>query len=313
MILCLGPTPALQRVMVFPRMTVDAVNRATTTIDGVAGKSINVAKISTLLGGSALATGFVGGESGQRVLAELNARGIAHQFVPVPPATRQCITIVDQSAGTHTELVEESRPVPGICYDQLLAIVAGRLPECRALVMSGTLTPGGPADFYRRCIELANACGRGGLLTILDAQRDALLAALPLRPGLVKPNRAELAAALGMDLPDEPAVRQGMRLLHERGAQRVVVTAGKGPTLAFDGKHWWRLIPPAVQALSPIGSGDSATAAIVLHLLAGDDLGEACRHGSAAGAANALTWMSGDLDPAEVIRLLPLVGAADAG
>ena len=61
MILCLGTTPAVQRVMVFRKLTLEAVNRAAATYDGAAGKSINVAKVLQTLGDEPLATGFLGG------------------------------------------------------------------------------------------------------------------------------------------------------------------------------------------------------------------------------------------------------------
>jgi hypothetical protein len=50
LILCLGTTPAAQRVMVFHRLELDAVNRACRTLDGVAGKSINVVKVLHAVG-----------------------------------------------------------------------------------------------------------------------------------------------------------------------------------------------------------------------------------------------------------------------
>ena len=62
-ILCIGTTPAAQRVMIFRKLTPDAVNRAATTLDGVAGKSINVAKILKALGAHPVATGFLGGRT----------------------------------------------------------------------------------------------------------------------------------------------------------------------------------------------------------------------------------------------------------
>ena len=43
MILCVGTTPAAQRVMVFDRLIAGEVNRARITLDGFAGKSVNVA------------------------------------------------------------------------------------------------------------------------------------------------------------------------------------------------------------------------------------------------------------------------------
>jgi tagatose 6-phosphate kinase len=95
-----------------------------------------------------------------------------------------------------------------------------------------------------------------------------------------------------------------MRELCERGAQRVVVTAGKDPALAFDGNRFWRILAPSIDAVNPIGSGDAFTAALVWRLLRGDDLGEACRWAAAAGAANALTIMAGEVERGEVDRLV---------
>jgi tagatose 6-phosphate kinase len=98
-----------------------------------------------------------------------------------------------------------------------------------------------------------------------------------------------------------------MRSLHERGAQNVVVTAGKEPTIAFDGKSFWRIVGPDIRAVNPIGSGDAFTAGLAFRLVQGDDLGEACRWGSAAGAANALTLMAGEAEVKQIERLVRLV------
>jgi tagatose 6-phosphate kinase len=96
---------------------------------------------------------------------------------------------------------------------------------------------------------------------------------------------------------------QAMRELCERGAQLVVVSAGKEPVLAFDGKSFWRITVPRIKAVNTIGSGDAFTAGLVWRLVRGDDLGEACRWGSAAGAANALTPMPGEVNRTDVDRL----------
>jgi len=95
-----------------------------------------------------------------------------------------------------------------------------------------------------------------------------------------------------------------MHDLCQRGAQRVVVTAGAEPALAFESGKLWRIRSPLVAVCNPIGSGDAFTAGLVWRLLRGDDLGEACRWGSAAGAANALTPLAGQLEYQDVQRLV---------
>lgn len=292
MILCIGPTPAAQRVMRFRKVTRDAVNRAVSALDGAAGKSVNVAKVLKELGERPVATGFLGGDRGEQLRSLLEPWGIEHDFVSVGERTRQCITIIDESDWSVTELVEESRPVESTDYGKLMTIVQQRVNHCRAVIMSGSITPGGPTSFYLECVRAAH---EAGALSVVDAQGPVLLEALSGGPGLIKPNRTELAATAGRVLEDEAAVASAMRDLCERGAQRVVVTAGKEPTLAFDGKQFWRITPPRILAVNPIGSGDAFAAGLVWRLLRGDDFGEACRWGSAAGAANALTVMAGEV------------------
>lgn len=300
MILCIGTTPAAQRVMIFPKLALDVVNRAVTTLDGPAGKSVNVAKVLKTLGEQPVTTGFLGGDRGKYLQAALTEKDIESNFLTVLTSTRQSITVIDESAGTHTELVEESRPVKPADFNKLMAIIRRLASECRAMVMSGTIVSGGPATFYHDCTRLAEAAGT---LSVVDAHGTALLETLKAKPGLVKPNRTELAATIGRQLADEADAMQAMRELCKRGAQRVVITAGKEPVLAFDGKSFWRITVPRIKVVSTIGSGDAFTAGLVWRLVHGDDLGEACRWGSAAGTANALTPMPGEVKRVDVDRL----------
>jgi tagatose 6-phosphate kinase len=310
MILCIGTTPAAQRVMIFRKLTLDAVNRAAMTLDGVAGKSVNVAKVLQALGDHPVAAGFLGGERGEQLRLAMFARGIELDFVTVAAPTRQCVTVIDESSGTHTELVEESRPVTPMDFAKLMEVVRRRMPACRAVVMSGTIPPGGPPDLYLQCTRLAH---EAGALSVVDAQGTSLLEALKSKPGLVKPNRFELAATVGCELKNDAATMSAMRELGERGAQRVIVTAGKEPALAFDGRSFWRITAPRIVAVNPIGSGDAFTAGLVSRLVRGDDLGEACRWGSAAGTANALTAMAGEVYRHDVERLVGEVKVESIG
>lgn len=299
-ILCVGTTPALQRVMRFSSLKLDAVNRAVMTLDGVAGKSVNVAKVLRSLGSEVTATGLVGGTSGRLVVSTLEGMGVHCDFVDVAVPTRQCVTVLDDLSGSHTELVEESRVVAAADFEALWGRIRSRLPGSGAVVMSGTIAPGGAVDFYERLTRLA---GEMDVLSLVDAQGPPLLSALRARPGLVKPNRVELESTLQRPLAGERELLEGMRELSERGAARVVVTAGGGAILAWDGVRAWRIRPPVIKALNPIGSGDAFTAGLAWKLVAGDDLGEACRWGAASGSANAMTWMAGEVDAGVVKEL----------
>jgi tagatose 6-phosphate kinase len=273
-------------------------------VDGAAGKSVNVAKVLKALGEQPVAIGFLGGDRGEQVRALLEAQAIELEFLKVAVSTRQCTTLLDTSAGTHTELVEESQPVAAADYERLRGVIRRRVEGCQAVVMSGTITPGGPLDLYYQTTQIARDAGA---IPVVDAQGASLTEALKAGPGLVKPNRLELAATVGRELKDEADVKSGMQELCERGAQRVVVTAGKQPSLAFDGRSFWRIEAPRIKATNPIGSGDAFAAGLVWRLLRGEDLGEACRWASAAGAANALTILAGEVNRNDVERLVKQV------
>lgn len=300
MILCVGTTPAVQRVMVFEHLTLDAVNRAAVTMDGAAGKAVNVAKVLRALGERPLATGFLGGDRGQSIREELARQDVEQEFVTVAARTRQCVTVIDRAAGTVTELVEESGPASPEEFDDLGRVIRRRIGTCRAVVMSGTIAAGGGDDLYREWVELAE---RRELLSVVDAQGASLKKALAAGPGLVKPNRRELAATVGRRLSNEEDVLAAMAELGERGARRVVVTAGREPMLAWENGRTWRVTAPQIEAVNPIGSGDAFTAGLVWRLLRGDDLGEACRWAGAVGAANALNLMAGEVRLEDAERL----------
>jgi tagatose 6-phosphate kinase len=295
--------------MVFSGLTTDAVNRAVKTLDGFAGKGVNVAKVLKMLGEEAVFVGFLGGARGENLRRVLQSMEIAVECQTVEAQTRECVTVINQKDGSVTELVEESKAVPDCHYEALLSTVKTWLSKpgnrCQAVTLSGTITPEGPVDFYYRCTELAHAAHT---IAVVDAKGPVLERALAAKPDLVKPNRTELAATLGYELADEQTLLKGMRALHERGAARVIVTAGACPTLAFDGRKCWRIKAPTIHAVNPIGSGDSFTAGVTSRLIRGDDLGEACRWGCAAGTANALTLMAGELNRADVERLQGAVG-----
>lgn len=302
MILFIGTTPTVQRTMLFDGLSINSVNRASSVYEYASGKSINAARVAHALGQPVLATGFLGGDGARIIRGDLSASSIPHAFVDVDAPTRMCITAIDRAAGTATELIEESHAVTPSGYVELLERVAQLAAPAQMVVMSGTLPPGAPPDFYAGAIAAASRAR-----CIIDARGPALEAALARRPFLVKPNRAELAETLDAEIDDESSLRGAMREIAARGARWVVVTDGTSPTFVTNGSHFWRIDVPRVCAVSPIGSGDAMAGGIAAGLARGMDVPDACRLGSACAAANAMTAYAGQVDPGEVDRQLAAI------
>ena len=86
-----------------------------------------------------------------------------------------------------------------------------------------------------------------------------------------------------------------------RGLRRSSPTDPIRSLVQLRGKRY-RAIPPRVQAVNPIGSGDSLLAGLVDGWLKRLDPEPLIRHALACAVANALVWDAGAIDPAEVAR-----------
>jgi tagatose 6-phosphate kinase len=294
--------------MVFDRVVIDEVNRAVDVHESATGKSVNAARVLKMLGQEPIALGFLGGDTGQALRRDCDARGIRHSFVDVASPTRLCVTVIDRSTRHATELVQESNPVTPAEVEKLirklaeqLAKEAGGLAAPSMLLLSGSLAPGVPAEFYRQCIELANAAG---WRTVIDAAGEPLALALAARPFLVKPNRAELSRTVNLPIENDGQLRDAIRQLTSAGIAWVVVTLGKDGAVVSDGQQFWRLSSPRVETFSAIGSGDSFAAGLVAGIMRGLTVPEATKLAIACGAANALTPMPAIFDIADVERLI---------
>jgi len=310
MILCIGTTPTVQRVMIFNSVEISAVNRAAQTIEDASGKSLNVAKVLRALGQDVVATGFLGGDRGKFVRAAMQKMGVRLEFVEISAQTRMCITVVDRAAGAHTELVEEAAPAEPQAWEALRDTIQSLLRDCRFATMSGTIVQGGPDTFYADCVRMAH---QQNVPVLVDATGPVMKHALAARPTVMKVNRGELAASVDMTLDTPEATIRAMHRAMELGAGKVVVTLGGNGAMASDGKCDWRIGAPHVQVNSTIGSGDSFTAGLVKGLLENGNLPEACRLAAACGAANALTAMAGEVHVEDVNRLLPQVSVERIG
>ena len=301
MILCLGTTPAVQRVLVFPHLTLGQVNRAAEVHVGSAGKLINVAKVVHSLGVPMQALGFLGGTTGELIADEFCRLGVNSDFVKAASPTRVCVTVIDRATAAITELVEEAGAVTAGEWDSLTTRFRQTLKKTKLLVLSGSLAPGASPDFYAQCITAAHAAG---IQVILDAQGEPLRRALGCRPLVVKPNRAELAATIGRAVDSEADLHDAVRKLIDMGPQWAVITMGEAGVLISNGKHFWRISPPKITAVNPIGSGDAFAAGLAVSLMEGKPLPEAALLAVACGASNAMDILPGKINLQDVRRFV---------
>jgi 1-phosphofructokinase family hexose kinase len=163
--------------------------------------------------------------------------------------------------------------------------VKAHLKRAQWLMLCGSLPPGVPADFYARLVHRAN---RDGVPVLLDADGEALEAALAEGPTVVTPNQQEAERLLDRALLTRGHFLEAVAHIRAMGARAVVLSLGsRGATAAREGEAPVEVIPPRVEALCPIGAGDALAAAFAWAMATKGDFVEAVRWGVAAGTASA--------------------------
>ncbi|GAA3444083.1 1-phosphofructokinase family hexose kinase [Planomonospora venezuelensis] len=302
----------------------DGVNRVRSVHRRAGGKGVNVARVLAALGHDVLVAGLAGGPTGHAVRADLAAAGLPAALTPVDGESRTTLAVSDLGSGLgsgpggaarrpqRTALFNEPGPV--VSAEELGGFLDGfearlRAGGIAAVVLSGSMPRGVPADFYA---ALARRAREHGVPAIVDADGEALRHAPAGRPAIVKPNAEELARALapaeaphraGPLTPRE--VLHGAEALREAGAGAVVVSLGADGLLAVTPGGTWRAALPYRVEGNPTGAGDALVAGLALGLVEGAPWPDRLRRAAALGAAAVAAPVAGEIDREVFRAVLP--------
>ncbi|WP_410512664.1 1-phosphofructokinase family hexose kinase [Paenibacillus sp. BR2-3] len=293
---------AIDKIYTVPRFRTNEVFRIAEPLTVPGGKGVNAARVLHILGSPVTATGFAAGYTGDRLLAGLEAEGIAADFVRASfGETRLALTVLDPDQSTQTELIEAG---PVIREDELLALrskVEMLASRSQWVLLSGSLPTGCPPWIYAELAEIAHMCGAK---VMLDTSGEALKLGLAGKPELVKPNEQEAAELAGLTSSgsDNDALHC-LEALLTLGARAAIVTLGaRGAAAAVDGQRYRVSLPP-VAAVSPLGSGDAAAAGLLAAIVRGEAWPQALTFGIACGTAAALQPAAGVINLTDVERI----------
>jgi len=303
-ILCVTPNPAIDKTAVVPGYRLGAIHRPKHLIALAGGKGLNAARVIARLGGEVHVCALLGGHSGRWVAEEVEREGIPLRAAWVEGETRTCLSIIDPETGAMTELYEAGPALDETAWSLFESAVSDSLAGADLAAFSGSLPTGAPVDGYRRLLQLAHA---RSVPTLIDTHGEPLRLALAARPHTVKINAGEAGDWAGYVIDAAAEAAAVARQLRRRGVENVVITLGRDGAVAAGSEGIWLAIPPQIEAVAPVGSGDSLLGAFALALLEGQSLPDALRRGAAAGAANALTLGPGMIEASQLERLVEQV------
>ncbi len=268
------------------------------------GGGINVARVVARMGGAVTAVYPVGGAAGQQLQSLVESEGVRSSTFPVQDETRLSFTVTESMSGKEFRFVLPGRPISGTDCRQALDTL-GHCPEGGYLVLSGSLPPGVPPEFYAHAASAAKA---RGCKVVADTSGAAALALLREGICLIKPNLRELETLAGRTLPAQDDWRRACQDIVEFGqAEIVALTLGANGAMLVSKDNTLRAAPLPIGTASSVGAGDSFLGAMVWAMASGRTLAEAFEWGNAAGGAALLTPGTELCRREDVERLAPRV------
>jgi 6-phosphofructokinase 2 len=269
------------------------------------GGGINVARVAHRLGRDVLPIYPIGGQIGKLLQRLVEREDIESLVTPSHVETRENFTAYEETTGEQYRFVLPGSALHRAEWEACLDKLSGLTARPKFVVVSGSLPPGVPDDFFARAIRLAKALGAKA---VVDSSGAALKAALADGVTLMKPNLAELGDLVGHKLDSEAEqIAACRKLVTAKRAEMVALTLGADGALLVTATQAWRALPMKIEAVSAVGAGDSFLGGLMAALAAGDPLEDAFRVAVAAASAAVLTPGTGLCQPLDVKKLLPQV------
>lgn len=328
MIVTVTPNPSIDRtVMLSASLVRGAVQRVQRVVDEPGGKGVNVTRALALAGVDTVA--LLPAADGDPLLAALQAVDVPFRRVPTDQPVRTNLAITEPD-GTTTKLNERGGVLGAAAAEALTAAVVDAAAAADWVVLSGSLPPGLPEDWY--AVVVARLAGRGCRIAVDTSEGPlaALAAAFDrAAPDLLKPNAEELAGLVGARAEDlelaaaagdpEPVVSASRRLV-DRGVGAVLATLGAAGAVLVDASGAWQATPPPIVPSSTVGAGDASLAGYLRAAAAGAEpprrLRMAVAYGGAAAALPGTAMPAPDrldLDGVAVTPIPPMFTPAAAG
>lgn len=251
------------------------------------GGGINVARVAQRLGAAPIAIFPQGGHTGELFGNLLAEEGLDARPVPISGAIRESLAVYEEATGQQYRFNFAGPELSEAEQQRVIEIVTAVMEPNGYLVLSGSLPPGVPDDFYCGLIEAANA---KQVRVILDSTGEPLRCALDTGVFLIKPNVRELHIFAGHVLEtEEEQAALCQQLISDGQCQAAVVSLGAAGVMVASGTGVEFVRAPVVPIRSKVGAGDSMVGGLVWSLAQGDPLARAVRYGVAAGSACVMT------------------------
>ncbi|MDY6867206.1 MAG: 1-phosphofructokinase family hexose kinase [Chloroflexota bacterium] len=306
MIYTLTPNPSIDRSITIPEIRFNSVLRSQKVRLDWGGKGFNVSRSLKLFGIDSTALAWVGGSSGKFLSDGLQKCGIQTDFVWVDEETRTNTMIIEEEGDWHIKVNEPGPPIASADIEQLYKKVEGYAKKGDLWVLSGSLPPDVPKDFYATLINLIKS---RGARVYLDASGDALRLGCQAEPHLVKPNLPEASQIVEFTIDNEEDAKRAALPFLRMGVGYFALTMGSTGLFVASQQEMVYAKPPKVHVRNAAGSGDALMAGIIYGQYQGWTLLDVARWAVATGTASVETEGVSEFEIDRIKEMLPEVEA----
>lgn len=182
MIVTVTPNPAMDVVYTANEFRPGRWFRAKEAIRAAGGRGVNVSIMLKQLGFDSIATGFLGGHTGNFIRSELLKRDISTNFVNVEGESRSNTYIHEMSEmfdGVETVVTDAGPRVPESAQRRFFWKLDRLMPRATAVHIGGSLPQGVPDEFCRDAVDAARRLNIPVFLDTYGPPMDRALEALP--------------------------------------------------------------------------------------------------------------------------------------
>lgn len=220
------------------------------------GNGVNAARIAHRLGAEVVATGFLGGSSGEEFSFLLDGEGIPHHFIKIEGRTRSNVTVSLEKSHEQTRL---SFPGPRIQKKEVNNFLYYLEHSHPSLVVVGGSLPSGVRPSLIKKIVMSFR--PKGIPVFVDVPGKILKEIISSQPYFIKPNLTEFQDMLGKKMSSTANVLKEARKLSKH-IPLICISSVEGGALLVTAEHAWFGKIPKVKVQSTVGAGDSMVGAM---------------------------------------------------
>lgn len=251
------------------------------------GGGLNVSRAIRNLGGDSLALLPAGGPNGELLKQLLEDEEINFDAVPVKEHTRLNINIYENSSTKQYRFIMQGPELSENEWEQCLEKLNNLKIKPEYLIISGSLPPGVPEDFFKAAAKTGKEIESK---VVIDSKKISLSSLKECGIFMIKPNLREFQNITGEKFQDDNDLKAAaLKIINDGKIEVIVISMGAGGALLITKDESLNFRSPAVPIKSKVGAGDSMTAGIIFSLSKGRSLKESVSYGVAAGAAAVMT------------------------